>query len=43
MLRHIRPALVMLIGISVITGLIYPLTSSPGWHRRSSPGRRTAA
>jgi len=24
MLRHIRPALVMLIGISVITGLIYP-------------------
>jgi K+-transporting ATPase ATPase C chain len=24
MLRHIRPALVMLIGISIITGLIYP-------------------
>ena len=25
MLRHIRPALVMLIGLSVLTGIIYPL------------------
>lgn len=40
--NHIRPTLTMLLLLTVLTGLVYPLTV-PGWRSYFSQNKPTAA